>query len=119
MLSQNYPNLEYIVIDGGSTDGSIDVIQKYEEHLSYWICEKDTGQYDAINKGFSYCNGDIMGWLNGDDLLFPGALYLIGNIFAHNEKLEWLTGIASVINSDDEVTKVSPQYKFRRESFFV
>jgi glycosyltransferase involved in cell wall biosynthesis len=60
ILSQNYPNLEYIIIDGGSSNGSVEIIKKYEKHLHFWCSESDKGQYDAINKGFNYATGEIM-----------------------------------------------------------
>jgi len=63
VLNQNYPNLEYMIIDGGSNDGSVEIIRKYEKYLTYWISEPDNGQYDAINKGFSRSTGDIMAWI--------------------------------------------------------
>lgn len=73
VLSQNYPNLEYIIIDGGSTDGSIEIIKKYKNHLKYWVSEKDNGQSHAINKGFRMANGDILAWINSDDYYLPDA----------------------------------------------
>jgi glycosyltransferase involved in cell wall biosynthesis len=81
VLSQNYTNIEYIVIDGGSTDGSIDIIKKYEKSLKYWISEKDKGQSDAINKGFRKATGKLLGWVNSDDILTPGSIsFLVNNI---------------------------------------
>ena len=67
VISQNYPKLEYIIIDGGSTDGSIDIIKKYSKYIHHWISEKDNGQSHAINKGFKIATGDIYAWLNSDD----------------------------------------------------
>lgn len=119
VMDQDYQNLEYIIIDGMSTDGSIDIIRKHENKLHYWVSEQDDGQYYAINKGFSHGKGDIMGWINSDDLIFPGALKSIGNIFACNPEVEWLTGVATTINSDGNLIKAFPQYKYKRESFLL
>ncbi|MEO1389788.1 MAG: glycosyltransferase family 2 protein [Cyanobacteria bacterium J06634_6] len=91
ILSQNYPNLEYIVIDGGSTDGSVDIIKKYEGQLHFWCSESDAGQYDAINKGFKYATGDIMGWLNSDDQHLPWTLQTVGSIMSQLPEVDWLT----------------------------
>ena len=74
IINQNYPDLEYIIIDGGSTDGSVDIIRKYGKHLKYWVSEKDRGQAHAINKGFALCTGNVLNWINADDRLLPDAL---------------------------------------------
>ena len=63
VLNQNYPNLEYIIIDGGSTDNTVEIIKKYEKHLKFWVSEKDKGQANAINKGLQYCTGEIFNWI--------------------------------------------------------
>lgn len=73
VLRQDYPHIEYIVIDGGSIDGSIDIIKKFEKHIAYWVSEPDTGQSNAINKGFAKATGEIFAWLNSDDMLLPSA----------------------------------------------
>ena len=73
VLNQDYPNIELIIIDGGSNDGTVEVIKKYEKHITFWVSEKDKGQSDALNKGFKHCTGEIYGWLNSDDLYLPNA----------------------------------------------
>ncbi|MEL6924273.1 MAG: glycosyltransferase family 2 protein [Bacteroidota bacterium] len=78
VLLQNYPNLEYIIIDGGSTDNSVEIIKKYEPWLHYWVSEKDKGQSDAINKGLAKTSGDIFNWINSDDVYLPNALLEVG-----------------------------------------
>lgn len=91
ILSQTYPNLEYIIIDGGSTDSSVEIIKKYEKYLHFWCSEPDAGQYDAINKGFSHATGEIMAWLNSDDMYFPWTLKTVASIMAELLQVEWLT----------------------------
>lgn len=81
VLSQNYPNLEYMVMDGGSTDNSAEIIKKYEKHLTYWVSEKDKGQSDAINKGLKMATGVVVNWLNSDDWYTAGTLHTVGAAF--------------------------------------
>lgn len=111
VLDQHYPNLEYIIIDGGSTDGSVDIIQKYEHKLAYWVSESDNGMYDAINKGFLKSTGDVMCWLNSDDVLLEGSLHYIGKVFSTCPYVAWLQGTPSLINEEGVLTfKRTPEY---------
>lgn len=92
ILNQSYPNLEFIIIDGGSTDNTVEIIKKYEKYITYWISEKDNGQTDAINKGFEKCTGDIFNWLNSDDLYAPNALIEIGELFKKHPEVSCFLG---------------------------
>jgi len=107
VLNQNYPNLEYIIIDGGSNDGSIEIIKKYSKYLSYWTSEKDKGQSNAINKGFEKSTGDILAWLNSDDIYLPGALVFISKYMEQNKNVEMVYGRCYIIDKDDKILKES------------
>jgi len=81
VINQDYPNLEYFIIDGGSTDNSLEIIKKYEDKIDWWVSESDEGQGDAINKGFTRATGELLAWINCDDVYFPGALRTIGEAY--------------------------------------
>lgn len=118
VLAQNYPNLEYIVVDGGSNDGSRDVVAARAGRLAWWCSEPDGGLYDALNKGFSHARGEIMGWLNSDDLQFPSTLRAVGEIFARFPEVEWLASLApSTWSSDGNCLGVSHIEGFSRAAF--
>jgi len=101
VLKQNYPNLEYIIIDGGSTDGSVEIIKKYESYLAYWVSEPDQGQADAIRKGFAKSSGEIMAWLNSDDLYLPGALWKVARLFCQKPEADLVYGNIYLIDEED------------------
>jgi glycosyltransferase involved in cell wall biosynthesis len=101
VINQNYPNLEYIIIDGGSTDNSVDIIKKYQQYLRYWVSENDKGQANAINKGLQYCTGDIFNWVNSDDYLEPGSLKKIAEAFA-DEQVHMVAGNVRNFSSNEE-----------------
>jgi len=92
VLDQQYPNLEYIIIDGGSTDGSVDIIRKYEDRLAYWVSEPDRGQAHAINKGLQHATGDVFNWINSDDYLAPGALRSVAKAFSEHPSAKIVCG---------------------------
>lgn len=119
VLTQNYPNIEYVIIDGGSTDGSVDIIQKYEDRLAYWVSGPDDGQYDAINKGFGKTTGEIMAWLNSDDRYTPWAFSVVAEIFTIFPQIEWLTTTYGLL-WDRWGRAVACSYKggFNRHAFF-
>lgn len=103
VLLQGYPNLEYIIIDGGSTDGSVDIIRKYEPWLAYWVSERDRGQGDAVNKGWKRATGDILGWLNSDDVYRPGALHRIAAVFEVEVEAAVIEGRCALVDVDGKV----------------
>ncbi len=107
IINQGYPNLEYIIIDGGSTDNTVEIIRKYENRVTYWISEKDSGQSDAINKGLRIATGDIVGWINSDDVLLPGALNYIGSYFRNNQNVGLLNGTVIEIDKNDKCLKIN------------
>jgi glycosyltransferase involved in cell wall biosynthesis len=92
VLTQDYKNIEYILIDGGSNDGSIDIIKKYQDKFAYWISEKDNGQADAINKGFAKANGEIIAWLNSDDYYLPNTISQVIKTFEENPDVVLIYG---------------------------
>jgi glycosyltransferase involved in cell wall biosynthesis len=100
VLDQRYPNLELIVLDGGSTDGSVEIISKYAPQLTYWHSRKDAGQADAIATGFGMATGEILCWLNSDDVLLPDALRFVGDFFRKHSRVDFLYGNRVVIDSE-------------------
>ncbi len=100
IVNQNYPNLEYIIIDGGSTDETLEIIKKHEKHITFWVSEKDNGQAEAINKGIKIATGDILNWINSDDLLEKDALWKIAD--AYTPDTHCYIGKTHLINNIDE-----------------
>jgi glycosyltransferase involved in cell wall biosynthesis len=92
VLDQEYPGLQYIVVDGGSSDATVDIVQRYRDQLASWCSEPDRGQVHAINKGLAQATGDVVAFLNSDDVYLPGALSAVGQAFARDRRLSWLCG---------------------------
>jgi hypothetical protein len=109
VLGQNYPNLEYIVMDGGSSDNSVAIIKKYEKHIAFWQSKPDDGQYYAINEGFRRGTGDFMAWLNSDDKYHAGALMKVAGVLHERADVEWLTGRPTAWGPDGKLALVEQE----------
>lgn len=116
VLNQNYPNLEYIIMDGASSDGSVEIIRKYEKYLAYWSSEKDEGQAHAIRKGFSRATGQILAYLNSDDIYLPNILRSVANCFLENPTVSFVYGNKVIIDSNDFIVSERRVTGFNRLS---
>ena len=117
VLAQGYPNLDYFIVDGGSTDNTLEIIRKYEKEIAGWVSEPDNGMYDAINKGFARTTGEIMGWISATDQLHIGGLGVVGSIFRDFPEVEWITARRTVFNEDGIMTRVEPLMRWSRWRF--
>jgi glycosyltransferase involved in cell wall biosynthesis len=118
VLLQGYPNLEYVIIDGGSRDDTTEIVKKYEPWLNYWVSEPDRGQSDAINKGFTKSTGRILNWLNSDDYLERNALALVAKAFAAaDEDVGAVAGNGYFINTDGGIDQFRLPSEISRETF--
>lgn len=104
VLDQEYPSLEYVIVDGGSTDGSAGIIEKYGDRLHGWVSEKDQGHAHAINKGFSLTSGEIMAWINSDDKYLPWTFRVVAEIFTRFPRVSWITGFNAWWNDQGVLT---------------
>ena len=109
ILGQNYPNLEYIIIDGGSSDETAEIIKNHQDKITYWVSEKDKGQSDAINKGLKLCTGEIFNWINSDDYLEPNSLFIIAEEF-QKKPFSALCGKVNVIDGTFFSHQRNPSY---------
>jgi glycosyltransferase involved in cell wall biosynthesis len=116
VLNQSYPNIEYIVVDGGSTDGSVDIIKKYEDRLTSWVSEPDNGQSDAINKGFKQATGEIYNWLNSDDVLYPDSVKIAVHFMQKHPGKEVVYGDRVVIDQNSKIIDVFEPLTVTRSS---
>jgi glycosyltransferase involved in cell wall biosynthesis len=116
VLNQDYSNIEYIIVDGGSTDGSQEILKRYADHLSWWVSEKDQGQTDAINKGFARANGEILAWLNSDDTYEPGAVSAAVGFLQSRPEIGMVYANTNLIDKNDRVIGRFPssQTDYRR-----
>jgi len=118
VLDQGYPNLEYVVVDGSSTDGSRDILERYSDRLAWWVSEPDRGHAHAINKGFARTTGEIMGWINSDDILLPGSLALAAAAFETDSEVEWLTSTVTVLDPAGSIIDSWGHLRWTRSGFF-
>lgn len=115
VLSQNYANLEYIIIDGGSNDGTQQIIEKYKDQLAYYISEPDNGMYEAINKGFNKASGDIIAWINADDIYMPWTLQIVNEAFTLYPKIQWIGGKYAFLNENGTLAQIFPKTSIRSQ----
>jgi glycosyltransferase involved in cell wall biosynthesis len=119
VLAQEYPNLDYFVVDGGSTDGTVEIIQKYEKQISGWLSEPDNGMYDAINKGYERTSGEIMGWISGTDMLHPSCLRVVASVFREMPGVEWINGRPSIFSEDGMAVSIYRVARWSRYRFLA
>ncbi|NJC95282.1 MAG: glycosyltransferase [Anaerolineae bacterium] len=121
VLTQDYPRIEYMVVDGGSDDGTVDIIRKYADRLAWWVSEKDKGQTDAINKGFARAGGDILAWLNSDDTYEPGAVSAAVAYLQEHPEVGMVYGDCNFINEQGNVigkfNAAQTDYRLRRQGY--
>ena len=118
VLNQAYPNLEYFVIDGGSTDGSVDIIREYDDGIDWWVSEKDKGQTDAINKGFTQASGDLLCWVNSDDVLFPGCLEAVARCYTQANHPDLIHANIAYLDERGRITRLIRVPRQSRFFFF-
>lgn len=117
VLNQDYSNIELIIIDGGSTDNTIEILKKYDKYITYWISESDKGQSDALNKGFEIATGDIYGWLNSDDLYLPNVFNEIREAFKKNKAKKIIHGDHYIIDKNENILSIMYTFKFNLKHF--
>jgi len=108
VLLQGYPDLELIVFDGGSSDGTVEIIKRYAPWLTYWVSEPDRGQSHAINKGLDLSTGELFNWFNADDVMCPGALYILADLYMKNSESAGVVGVVQVFNDKGNLETLRP-----------
>lgn len=123
IVNQGYPNLEYFVCDGGSTDETVEILRKYDHQITWWCSEKDKGQTDAINKGMHRATGEIVGWINSDDVLLPGALWTVAKFYERYPDTDFANGNTIQIDKNGTIINfmhiVMNKYLFRHGSYNI
>src|SRR5216684_782582 len=119
VVQQRYPNLEYIIVDDGSTDATVEIIKKYEQHLACWFSQPNKGLYAALNAGFARSSAEIMGWINSGDLLHTNGLFVVGNVFSCFADVEWLTGRPTVFDSRGMTVQIQHLPRWSRNRFLA
>jgi glycosyltransferase involved in cell wall biosynthesis len=119
IVGQGYPNLEYIIVDDGSTDATVEIIRKYESQLTCWFSQENRGLYAALNAGFARSTGEIMGWLNSSDLLHVNGLFVVGSVFAALREVEWITGRPSSFSAHGMTINVAEVPRWSRYRFLA
>ncbi len=118
VLLQGYPNLDYIVVDGGSTDQTVNILEKYDPWIDHWVSEPDEGQSDAVNKGFRQASGEIFAWLNSDDYYAPGALRMMADAFSEaTDTVGAIVGIGHKIDEEGDITYTPSISDLSRDAF--
>jgi len=118
VLLQGYPNLEYIIIDGGSSDQTVEVIKKYEQWINFWVSEKDNGQSNAINKGLAMSSGELLGWLNSDDYYLPRALFKVAMAYLEDTSIGAIYGQGHLVDGSGAIVHIPKLVQVSRESLF-
>ena len=119
VLDQQYPNLEYIIIDGGSTDGSVDIIKKYEKYLAYWVSKSYQGLYPMVEDGFKKSSGEIMAWLNSDDMYHRKSLFTVAEIFTDFPKIKWMMGNPTWFDDQGRIVQCAEAPRWSKYRFYT
>jgi glycosyltransferase involved in cell wall biosynthesis len=119
VIGQNYQNLEYIIIDGGSSDNSIEIIKKYQKYLTYWVSEPDNGNYHALQKGFEKSSGELMAWINSDDKYHSSAFSIVSEIFSKYDEINWLIGSGSNYDEKGRTINVGNPKNWSKYDYYI